>query len=385
MSKRRSNPSTKSESRIRILVLIKGLGLGGAERLIADASAVWDTNTFEYTVAYVLPWKDQLVEPIESHGIEVVCIGGRRGLDLRTPFRLRALIAELEPSLIHAHLPSAGLIARISTSVPVVYTEHNVAASYRQPTRTLNRLTYRRNRAAVAVSDAVADSISHFPGSRPKVILNGISVEQPEDAGLIRDELGMNSDSPLVVHVGNIRPHKGHSTLIRAAALLGSRVPGVRVVSVGAEKEPGDLDRVRSEARHAGADDHITFLGRREDARRFLAAADVVVNPSDVEGLPVTLLEALSFSRPVVATDVGGVSQVVINEETGLLVPPGDPVALADAIEVALTDPRASTWGRRGKQLVEERHGLEKMVQAYEELYLTLMGVQDPSAGRLEV
>ena len=100
-----------------------------------------------------------------------------------------------------------------------------------------------------------------------------------------------------------------------------------------------------------------------------MAAADVVVNPSDVEGLPVTILEAHSLARPVVATDVGGVASIVVDHETGLLVSPGDPAELARAIEVALTSPDAEEWARSGASLVRERHSISAMIEAYESVY----------------
>jgi glycosyltransferase involved in cell wall biosynthesis len=359
--------------RARVLVVIKGLGLGGAERLIADAAPVWDRDAFDYTVAYVLPWKDHLVAPIRSTGVEVECVGGRRGLDLRTPARLRHLIDRLGANLVHAHLPSAGILARLSTTTPIVYTEHNIAGSYRLPTRLLNRFTYWRNREVIAVSAPVAESLASYPGPEPKVIPNGITVEPSPEVGAVRAELGIGAQTPLLVHVGNIRPHKGHSNLIQATALLARTVPDAQVVSIGAEKNDGDLERVRNEARAAGAERNMRFLGRRDDARLYLQAADVVVNPSDYEGLPVALLEALALGRPVVATDVGGVSQIVRHEDTGLLVPSGDPAALASALERALTTDGG--WGERGRRLVLEHHGMASMVTSYEGVYRSVLGI----------
>lgn len=365
--------SSGQVDRHRILILIKGLGLGGAERLIADAAPFWDRSRFDYAVAYVLPWKDQLVADIVGQGVEVTCVGGKRGTDLGTPRRFRDLVARWKPDLVHAHLPSAGVIARLFSPVPVVYTEHNLAESYRPTVRRMNRATYKRNRAVIAVSDPVADSLATYPGPTPKVIPNGITVERPDDADAVRTELGLGPAVPLVVHVGNIRPHKGHSNLIAATRLISAEHPEVVVVSIGGEKRDGDLERVQKEAEAAGLGDSIRFLGRRDDARKFLAAADVVVNPSDVEGLPVALLEALLFSRRVVATDVGGVSQVVIDEQTGLLVSPGDPEALANGVLRALESPRANQWAEAGRGLVLDRHSMTSMIFAYESVYTEIL------------
>jgi glycosyltransferase involved in cell wall biosynthesis len=178
----------------------------------------------------------------------------------------------------------------------------------------------------------------------------------------------IDHNTPLIVHVGNIRPLKGHENLIAAAARLRTTVPDFLIASVGGEKNPGDLDRVNASAAAAGVSDHIRFLGRRDDARSFTAAADLFVNPSDVEGLPLVVLEALALARPVVATAVGGVPSVVIDGETGRLVPPGDPDALAAAMAQVLADP--GTMGAAGAALVTERFGAAGMVAAYEKLYL---------------
>lgn len=360
--------------RHRVLVLIKGLGLGGAERLIADGSARWDRELFEYRVAYLLPWKDHLVADLRSRHVPTVCIGGRRGLDPAIWARLRSLVSDWGPDLIHAHLPSTGILARVATNVPCVYTEHNIVTSYRRPVRLLNRLTYSRNRAVVAVSEAVAASLAGYPGPTPIVIHNGVTWELDRGAvSAVRPELGIDAETPLVVHVGNIRPFKGHPNLVAAAAELRRLHPGVVVVSIGGEKNPGDLDRMRSLAGQSGVGDMVHFLGRRDDASAFLAAADVVVSPSQAEGLPLSVLEALALARPVVATAVGGVPSVVIHEETGLLIPPEDPSALAGAIHRALTDPAAARWAETGSALVRREHGLDTMVRAYEKLYLELL------------
>ncbi len=120
----------------------------------------------------------------------------------------------------------------------------------------------------------------------------------------------------------------------------------------------------------AGVSDRVRFLGRRGDALAFIAAADVVVNPSDQEGLPVALLEALALARPVAATDVGGVSSVIHQGETGLLVPAGDPAALAEAVSRLLGDREmAAGMGKAGRALVEAKHGLATMVNEVEDVY----------------
>ena len=121
--------------RLKILVLIKGLGIGGAEKLISSGARFWDRDRFEYHVAYVLPWKDQLVAELEEMGVVVHFLGEKSGLTPRLIPKLRRLVRDLDIDLVHAHLPTTGITARLTSPVPVVYTEHNIAESYRRITQ----------------------------------------------------------------------------------------------------------------------------------------------------------------------------------------------------------------------------------------------------------
>lgn len=355
----------------RVLVLIKGLEIGGAERMVAEGARHWDRSEFRYTVAYALPWADALVRQIEGLGVEVRCLGRSRRLTPGVAGRLRRLIADESVDLVHAHLPTMGIIARLVSPVPVVYTEHGVASAYRLPTRVGNRLTYRRNRAVIAVSQAVADSTATHGGPAPIVIPNGVSVDvEPGAAARARAELGLTEHDRLVVHVGNFRKGKGHDVLLRAAERVTRSRSDVTVVSIGAEERRGDLERVRRLAEAAGLGDRIRFLGRRADALSFIAAADVYAHPSTDEAFGVAVLEAMALARPIVATAVGGVPEIVRDGDTGVLVRPGDPDALASGIERLLDDREtASRLGAAALELATRRHGIEPMVRAIEAVY----------------
>ncbi len=354
-----------------VVIAIKGLGIGGAEKLISEAAPLWNRNRFDYQVAFFVPWKDQLVNEIARHDIPVHLLGGNRGLDVASALRLRRLVSRTNAAIVHVHSPAVAFLARLVTPSPIVYTEHNVVDSYREPTRTLNRLTYRRNAAVIAVSEAVQESVAGFRGPPARVIRNGVSCHVTnEEAAAVRDELGIAATQPLVVHVGNIRPYKGHRNLIAAAVRIRDEVDDVQIVSVGVEKSPGDLATLETEADSHDVAGTIRFMGRRPDARAFLAAADVVVNPSDVEGLPIVVLEAMSLARPIVATAVGGVPGVILDGKTGLLVPPSDPAALATAVVRLLKDRRLATdVAQAAAHLAVRDFSLEAMVRSIEEVY----------------
>lgn len=352
-------------------VLIKGLGIGGAEKLVAESARHWDRSSFDYRVAYILPWKDQLVAELRALDVPVTCIGTPRGMGLRTIFRLRRQISDWKAQLIHAHLPMSGILARLVVPQPVVYTEHNLVTSYRLPTRLANRLTYGHNRAVTAVSAAVAAGVTRYSGPEVEVVTNGVAVTVDASAAReVRRELGVGSDRPLVVHVGNVRPGKGHDILVDATAALLRHRPDVIVVSVGGEKYSGSLEKLRIRAREAGLEGALRFLGPRRDALAFIAAADVYVNPSEVEGLPVTILEAMALGRPVVATAVGGVPELLKDGENGIVVPPRCPDALADVIHEILESPGMQAHlGRAAAATVSAEYGLEPMVREFEAIY----------------
>ena len=353
-----------------VVVAIKGLGIGGAEKLIVEGSRFWDRERFDYRVVYALPWKDQLVEPLLDRGIPVECFGSERGMTPASAWRFARMTRRWDTSIVHAHLPSMGAVARLTQRVPVVYTEHNLANSYRMPVRMINRATYSRNAAAIAVSDAVAESISGYPSPTKHVIPNGVNIEGTVDASGVRRELGLEESEHLVVHVGNIRPLKGHATLVAAAASLAKIRNDIQIVSIGGEKTEGDLASIRGMAADLGVSGRIRFLGRREDALALIAAGELYVNPADVEGLPVSILEALALARPVVATAVGGVPSIIRDGKTGLLVPPGDPGAMAKAIDWMIDNPQeAAEYGNAGRALVEKYHGIEHMVRETEAIY----------------
>ena len=355
----------------RVLVAIKGLGIGGAERLISEGAHFWDHAKFEYHVAYAMPSKDQLVAELETLGIPVYCTDTTGSTSIPSVYGLRQLIRQLRPDLIHAHSPTVAIACRWASFSPVVYTEHNLAGSYHPAIRLLNRVSYGRNAAVIAVSPQVAASTHRYPGPLPEVILNGVHCRiDPEQAVTARSELGIGDQELLVVHVGNIRDGKGHANLIEATALLRRSMADIVVVSIGAEKRPGDLDRLRSLVKRHDLDGTLRFLGRRHDAASFIAACDVFINPSEVEGLPLAVLEAMALGKPIVATRVGGVPSVIRDGQNGLLVPPLAPLELAEAAARLLTDEEyAHILGAQARVDVEREHSLGTMVRRVESVY----------------
>lgn len=332
--------------RPRVLWLIKGLGAGGAERLLVSAAAARDRD-FEYEAAYLLPWKDALVPEFESLGVRSTCLDVRNERDLRWARRLRRLLVERRVDVLHVHSPYAAGVARlVARSLPrrtrpgVVSTEHNGWSTFGRPSRVLNALTLPLGDAVVAVSDQVRASVWRPFRGRAQTLVHGVPVESVRAARRHRDgarrELGLDSDQVLIGTVANYNVKKDYPNLLGAVRSLVDRGLPVRVCAVGQGPSEEAILALRSEL---GLEGTVTVTGYRDDAVRLMAGCDVFVLASRYEGLPVALMEALVLGLPVVATEVGGVPELVTHGVEGLLVPPGRSDLLADAIEKLVRDP----------------------------------------------
>jgi glycosyltransferase involved in cell wall biosynthesis len=360
----------------RVLILIKGLGRGGAERLLATAAPFLDRDHFDYEVAYLLPWKNALVPELEAAGVQTRCLDGGTGTGWVR--RLRAAVESDDVRVVHAHSPYPAAVARMALRrrVGIVYTEHNVWARYRRPTYWANLLTFGRNDHVFTVSDDVRTSIRYpravgFLRMPPmETLYHGLdpTMSWASSEG-VREELGIPPSVLLVGTVGSLTPKKDHANLLRALAHMGDRRDALRAILVG----HGPLEEaLRHQAEELGLSRTVLFAGHREDATRIVGALDVFVLPSRYEGLPVSLLEAMALGRPVVATTAGGIPEVVRDGEEGVLVPTDDPRALARALTDLIEDPerraRLGDAARRRAADFDIRNAVRRQETVYREL-----------------
>ena len=338
-------------TRLRVLVVIKCLGFGGAERLLADTVATGDHEAFDYEVAYVLAAEDGMVPLIEAGGTPVHSLGAGGNGDLRWMARFRSLLVEGHFDIVHFHLPYTASLGRlVVASIPaasrpaIVYTDHSLWNKMAIVVKALNRTTIGLDQAMIVVSDAALESLPSSIRGRARVLVHGVDLSQADSLlarrqevrSEVRSEFGVADDDVLVVSVANLRPEKGYDVLLDATRLLADRGLPAKVVAVGR----GELAEEMAARHHRlQLGDRLVFAGQRDDVLRILAGADVFVLASRQEGLPVVLMEATSVGLPIVATAVGGVPEVLTDGIDGLVVPPGDPQALADALSRVITDP----------------------------------------------
>lgn len=232
----------------------------------------------------------------------------------------------------------------------------------------LQRQAYRCAHAVVANSNAAAQRLESegVPRARIRVIPNGVSAER----------FGGHAERrpvSTVLTVANLRKEKAHEVLLAAAAQLASRHPHLRFKIAG---DGPRLSELRALADSLGIADRVAFLGHREDVPALLAEADAFVLPSRSEAFPNGAIEAMAAGLPVIASATGGLLDLVDSGRTGLLVPPDDANALADALAGLIASPgRAAALGASAREEVTRRYSFDRMVRAFEDLYLSQLGM----------
>ena len=330
---------------IKVLWLIKGLGPGGSERLLAAAASAHDSRRVNVSCFYALPGKDHLVSDLERAGVDCTCLAPK-GSKLWI-LRLRSLIRDGQFEIVHIHSPLPGVAARLlirtlkrSSRPRIVTTEHNAQRTYHWAVRRLNGWTGHRDAAVIAVSNEARTSLGKRALQKSTLVLHGIDIRETArqrthrtDA---RAEFGFVESDIVFGTVANFRPQKDFPNLLNALVVL--RDQGLRFKMVIVGQGPLEAEMIEL-TRALGLGDVVTFTGFRADATRAMSAFDVFVLSSRWEGLPVALMEAFALGLPIVSTSVGGIPQVLTNQQDALLVPGKDSVALAGALARMHQDP----------------------------------------------
>lgn len=368
---------------VRVLWLIKGLGLGGAERLLVSLASTIDRDRFSVDVAHLLPSTEGLDAELADLDVSTIDLGARRTVEVGWPLRLRQMIRTEGYPLVHTHSPVPAVAARLLAprTSTVLHTEHNLWSGYRQPTRIANAATYPRNAHVVAVSDAVRSTIrcpAWLPQARmPPVetLHHGIDVARFPTGVAARERaralLALEDDHLAVGCVASLTPQKDHLGLVDAFDRVRVQVPAARLLLIGSGPEERSL---RAEVVRRGLSSHVRFLGARQDIADLLPGLDLSVLASRYEGLPVSVLEAMACGVACVVTQVGGSPEIIVDGRDGLLVPPGRPDRLAHAVVRLLQDPAARRrLADSGQRRVLEGFTIERAARRLETIYGALL------------
>lgn len=359
--------------------------MGGAERLVPTFTRHLDRARFDLRIVCLkVIAGNPVASELEAMGVPVIVLGARHLRDVAAFRRLLQLIRCQHIDLVHTHLTYADIWGRLAgwlTGRPVLSTLHVSkhephAPSWRHDLidalATLTRSRF--GHTIIAVSEALRrDHVSRgVPPGRIRVVHNGIELS---DFDLLptfsrtesRAALGLPVDAPIVITVAVLREGKGHDTLLAAAPFVLQQMPQTRFLIVGG----GPLEEgLRAQVRTSGLSDRVISTGMRQDIAELLAVADVFVLPSQCDAFPTVVLEAMAMRLPVVAFDSGGVSEIIVDGDTGLLVRSPEPAALADNLLRLLTHPEeAKQMGRRGRSHLEAQFGAATWVRTLEALY----------------
>lgn len=368
----------------KLLYVIDNLEFGGGERGFAQlAQALKD----RYEIRFACHPGGLLGARLHQFGVPIRSLDFRRPVSLSRSIRLSAMIREEGVHLVHSMGARADFPARIAARLagaPVMVSTiamfvegYDVPALVRALYRAGDRLSERFCDGFIAVSDAIRKVLvegHRIPEKKVVRIYNGVELEAFRPAGQngvrLRRELGLDPEVPVVGTIGRLVYQKAHDVFLQAASLVARAVPDAQFLIVGEGPLRSRLERLAEELGLRSC----RFAGFRADIPDILSIMDVFALSSVLEGLPRVLLEALAMARPVVATSIDGVIEVAQHGVTGLLVPPGKPAPLADAIILLLKDSAlASRLGKAGRKLVEERFALSRTVEEVDRFYTTLL------------
>jgi glycosyltransferase involved in cell wall biosynthesis len=365
---------------VRVHALIDGLGCGGAELLLAELAAVAPAAGIELTVATLAPelaGDNPAADRLRRAGVEPTFLSISGLVNPRGVGVLRRHLRSVAPDVLHTHLGYAdflGGIAGRSLGLPVVSTVHGTDWGGDLRARTKDRLMAlaRRHCAerVIAVSAAAREVYLRTGWDRPERLVtvhNGIA---GPGSAVSRDSaraaLGLGADDQVLMMISRLRPEKAHDVAIAALERLTGDFPRTRLVIVGNGPEE---ERIAALAAPLG--DRVVMAGYHEEVFSVLPAADVLLHPSRHEAFPTTLLEALAAGVPVIASDVGGIPEIVRDGETGLLIAaPPDPEVLSAAVAGLLGDTgRRAAMAERGRATFAEAYSAAAWAERLAALY----------------
>jgi sugar transferase (PEP-CTERM/EpsH1 system associated) len=373
---------------IRVMHVVHTYGVGGMEVGITKLVNALDRTRVTSSICSCCPG-DSLKNRLDPE-IRLFELNRKPGNDPKLVAQLYRLLRRERPHVLHTHRWATlceGLIAARLAGVPfVVHGEHGTLET-RRHNAFVQRTVWKRVDQVLSVSSRLAERMAReisFPLDRIKVIRNGVDTTRfrPGGGAAARQALGVSPDALIIGAVGRLVPVKDYPTLLRALALLRER--GVAFESIIAGTGPL-RDELTALAISLGLA-NVRFLGNRNDIEHVLPAFDVFVLSSSSEGLSNTIQEAMAAGLPVVATRVGGADELVDESGTGLLVPPGNPEALAHALGSLAQDAgRRRSMGDAGRRRAESVFGIDIMIREYERLYLSLGTRTGATLARVEI
>ena len=368
-----------SKASIRVLYFITELNIGGAESALARTVTRLSKDRFNVLVA-CLRGSGMVAKKIKASGIPVVDLKARGKWDMRAIYQFLCLLRREHIQLLHSYMFHANFLGRLLgrlARIPIIVSAERTMEQESKARLWANRATAPLADRITAVSEAVrkfAHEQIGIDGQKLVTIYNGVDLSDYQaniNAEKVRSSLGIDSSSIVIGTISRLEKVKGIPYLLQAFAQILLIYPSSFMLIVGNGAERKALEAL---AQNLGISSRVIFTGDRSDIPALLAIMDIFVLASLFEGLPNAVLEAMAMGKPVVATTVGGTPEVVKDGVTGLLVPPRDPDALAQAINALLSDQdRSQAMGKAARERVKRYFTVERMVERTEALYEELI------------
>jgi glycosyltransferase involved in cell wall biosynthesis len=353
-----------------VLLLVTTFDVGGAERVLVELAAGLRARGYRVLAVCLQRRSGSIGRELEDAGATVFDLRMRGKWDLRVLWKLVAMLRAKQIDVLYTFLYHASVLGRIAgklAGTPVILSSQQTMVWQPALGRLANRLTAAACTRVVAVSDSVADYLVDTVGVRRDRVVTIPNSVDTSSFSPTRTE----SSEPVAGMIARLTPEKDHQTLIAAFAEVRNRWRQARLVFAGEGPERPSIEHA---IHNTGIADAVTLLGHVDDVRPVLAQLSVYVQSTHVEGMPVAVLEAMAAGLPVIATRVGGNTDAVVDGRTGLLVPPNDVGAMAEALDSLFSDPdRRAEMGAEGQKRVAAAFSTQAMVAATDALMRSLL------------
>lgn len=350
----------------KVLIVIPSLVQGGGQKFVMDLANGIDKNQYQVKILVYYQKNNSVFDRFaEEHQLDTVYLDKKVGLDISFFKKVRAVVNEYRPDVIHTHLDSMLYLLPLYKRKQVkLHTVHTLAEKETVGLQGVVRfLAYKiRGVIPVGISDTVADSIAlehNIKRDKVPVVYNGVDCKR-------YDLPKIKSDKIRFVTVGNIYNVKNYSFLIDCFAEVAHEYENLTLTIVGDGVLRGEIEE---QVKKLGIADKVRITGVVSDVENYLADADVYVASSIFEGLPISMLEAMSAGLPIISTNVGGVPDIIKNGENGILVAPGDKNGYVQALrELTINEEKRREYSERAK-LLSVKYDEKITVEGYEKLY----------------
>jgi glycosyltransferase involved in cell wall biosynthesis len=359
---------------IRLAQVIYALEIGGSEMLAWRIAKALNQERRYICSIYSVQEGETLAELLAAEGISAKAFSRKGRFDIRLISRMAQLFRAEKIQLLHTHhlgqLLYGGLAGRLA-GARVVHTEHEYYTLKLFRHRRLLRILSGLTDAVTAVAEPVTEFLRTevgIPGKKLSTIPNGVDVAQFATAKPIdRTVFGWQDADVVIGCLARLEPEKGHTILLEAFSRVHSQYPRAKLLLIG---DGAERSRLEQFAQQLDLRTSVVFTGIRRDVPELLAMCDMAVLASVHEGLPIAILEAMAARKPVVATQVGSLPQMVLDGKTGFLVQPRDPYGLAEALKILIADePGRQCFGVQGYDLVRTRYSFDRTADQYKALY----------------